>query len=236
MLGCEVAATARTSGRAVTVIDAARAPMGTSLGARLGAWAADLHRDHGVRMRLSSGVRGVLGEERVRAVELLDGEIIPCDVLVVAIGSTPATTWLDGSGLTVADGVVCDQTLAAAPGIYAAGDVARWHNPRLGRTTRVEHRMNATEQGRAVARNLLGADEPFAPVPYFWSDQYDVKIQAYGEFPVDADTAVVAGDLRDRRFVMSFQEHGHVAGVVGVNMPRAFREARGLVANEAVTT
>jgi NADPH-dependent 2,4-dienoyl-CoA reductase/sulfur reductase-like enzyme len=241
LLGCEIAATARTMGRAVTVVDAAPTPMLTSLGPRLGPWVADVHRAHGTTMRLSSGVRRVLGgerehaAERVRAVELLDGTILPCDVLVVAIGAVPATAWLDGAGLTVDDGVVCDQHLAAAPGIYAAGDVARWYDPRVGRTARVEHRMNATEQGRAVARNMLGAGASFTPVPYFWSDQYDVKIQVFGELPAGAETTVVAGDPHEPRFVMSFREHGRVAGVVGVNMPRAFHEARSLVANEAVT-
>jgi len=100
--------------------------------------------------------------------------------VLVAIGSVPATGWLEGSGLSLANGVDCDELCGAAPGVVAAGDVASWVHPGLGRRVRVEHRMNATEQGMAAAKTLLGKGTPFAPIPYFWTDQYDVKIQAYG--------------------------------------------------------
>jgi NADPH-dependent 2,4-dienoyl-CoA reductase/sulfur reductase-like enzyme len=155
------------------------------------------------------------------------------DVVVVAVGSTPATGWLTGSGLRLGDGVECDATCRAVPGIYAAGDVASWYNPHFGIRMRLEHRLNATEQGMAVAANLLGADQTFAPVPYFWSDQYDARIQAYGIFPPDADVAVLHGDVVSRRFVAAYGQSGRVVGVLGWNCPRELRRFRQLVVDHA---
>jgi NADPH-dependent 2,4-dienoyl-CoA reductase/sulfur reductase-like enzyme len=169
---------------------------------------------------------------------------LEADEVLVAIGSLPNTEWLEGSGLTLSDGLVCDEYSAAAPDVYGAGDVARWHNPLFGVAMRVEHRTNAAEQGMAAARNLLypEARKPFAPVPYFWSDQYDMKIQAHGYLRGHEEVAVVEGDLRERRFVAAYRTGDRLTGVLTIGMsPKAIRPWRQSVAagaswREAVET
>ncbi|GAB2575032.1 NAD(P)/FAD-dependent oxidoreductase [Kribbella endophytica] len=230
-LGTEVAAAARGLGLDVTLVDPAPAPLQRQFGVRIAELVAQTHSDHDVRLRMNSGVARFLSTDgRVNGVELTDRTVLDADVVVVAIGAVPATEWLAGSGLPIGDGVECDAHCRAAPGIYAAGDVASWYNPRFDRRMRVEHRLNATEQGTAVAANLLGADQPFTPVPYFWSDQYDVRLQAYGIFPRDAATSVVHGDPDDRRFAVAYIENDTVVGVLGWNCPpRDLRDLRQLV-------
>lgn len=228
-LGCEVAASARSLGLDVTLVDPLPVPMMRQFGLRLGQQVAELHRDHGVRLRIGTGVTRALGQQRVDSVELSDGSVIDADVVLVAIGSTPATEWLTASQLKLDDGLVCDSLCRAAPNIFAAGDVARWHNPRFDLSMRVEHRMNATEQAMAVASNLVGATTPFAPMPYFWTDQFDARIQAYGIFPSGCDMTITCGDSAERRFVAHFTHKARVVGVLGWNMPKKLREARNLI-------
>lgn len=180
-------------------------------------------------MNLRCGV--TVTEVTEDGVRLGDGEVVEADEVLVAIGSLPNTDWLAASGLAVGDGVVCDEYLEAARGVYAAGDVARWYNPLFGTSMRIEHRTNAAEQGMAAARNLLasGARKPFAPVPYFWSDQYDMKIQAYGFLRGHDEVAVVEGDLAERRFVAAYRTGDRVSGALAVGMPpkaiRLWRQA-----------
>jgi NADPH-dependent 2,4-dienoyl-CoA reductase/sulfur reductase-like enzyme len=229
-LGTEVAAAARTMGLDVTVAEPEPVPVRRALGNRIGALVADLHRDHGTRLRCGVPVRGLSGTGgRVTGVELGDGTTLPADVVVLTVGSVPATAWLSGSGLRTGDGVLCDASCRAAPGIYAAGDVASWPNPHFGIRMRLEHRMNATEQAVAAAGNLLGDATPFAPVPYFWTDQYDTRIQAYGIFPPDADLRIVHGAPSERHFTAAYGHHGTVVGVLGWNAPRQVRTLRRLV-------
>jgi len=233
-LGSEVAAAARRMDVDVTLVDPLPVPMRRQFGDRIGEMVGRLHRDHGARLRMGAGVAGFTGAAgRVVAVELSDGSVLDADAVVVAVGAAPETGWLAGSGLPLGDGVECDDRCRAAPGIYAAGDVASWDNPRFGTRMRVEHRQNATEQGRAVAAGILGDRRPFAPVPYFWTDQYDARIQAYGVFPPDAETAVVSGDPADRRFVAAYSMQGRVTGVLGWNSPRELIGHRRLVLAEA---
>ncbi|MGW8848987.1 NAD(P)/FAD-dependent oxidoreductase [Streptomyces xiamenensis] len=230
-LGAEAAAVARGLGAEVTLLEPAPVPLAHAVGERIGDLLAAVHRAHGVRLRTGVTVREVL--DGGRGVRLADGEEIPADDVLVAIGSRPNTEWLAGSGLPVDDGLVCDAYCAAAPGVYGAGDVARWHHPLFGTALRVEHRTHAAEQGMAAARNLLRPEgsRPFAPVPYFWSDQYDLKVQAYGHLRGHDELAVVAGDLAERRFLAVYRTGDHLTGALAVGMPpRVIRPWRAAVA------
>lgn len=234
-LGTEAAAVAAELGCRVTVVDPLDLPLQRQLGPRIGARIADLHRAHGVTLRCGRGVAEVVRSgDRVAGVVLDDGTTVAADVLLVAIGGEPVTEWLRGSGLVLDDGVRCDEYCQAAPGVVAAGDVASWPHPTLGRL-RLEHRMNATEQGMAAARTLLGQGAPFAPVPYFWSDQYDVRVQVYGR-PTAADFEAVEGSLDEGPFAAVQRDaDGRMTAVAGWNMPRQLRALRAeLVAAQAV--
>jgi NADPH-dependent 2,4-dienoyl-CoA reductase/sulfur reductase-like enzyme len=240
-IGSEVAATCRGRGLTVTVLEALPAPLVRGLGPVLGAVCGELHRDHGVDLRLGVGVAGFEGRDRVERVRLDDDTTVDADVVVVGVGVAPVTDWLADSGLTLDNGVVCDETLLAAPGIVSAGDVTRWPNPRfLGELMRLEHWTNATEQGVAAARRLLHGDgeapEPFAPVPFVWSDQYDRKIQTVGAFRGDDDMEVVHGSLAERRFTAVFGRDGRLVGALGFSMPAKVMQYRRLIADGAAFT
>jgi NADPH-dependent 2,4-dienoyl-CoA reductase/sulfur reductase-like enzyme len=231
-IGSEVAATCRGRGLEVTIVEVLPVPLERALGAQIGMVCAELHRDHGVDVRLGAVVGGFGGREHVERVFLTDGNKINTDVVVVGVGVSPTTQWLEGSGLTLDDGVVCDETLAAAPGVVAAGDIARWPSRRFGTDLRVEHWENAIQQGEAAARRLLAADgeaEPYDPIPWFWSDQYDRKIQLAGRSGAAFDMAVVHGSLEERRFVALYGLEGRVTGVLGFNRPRHVMQLRQLV-------
>jgi NADPH-dependent 2,4-dienoyl-CoA reductase/sulfur reductase-like enzyme len=233
-LGAEVAAIARQMGLDVTLVDPLPVPMCRQFGVRIGALIGELHRRHGVVVRCGVGVSRLMhAAGRVTGVKLADHSVLGADVVVMAVGASPATGWLAGSGLRLDDGIHCDAGCRAAPGVYAAGDVASWHNAHFGMRMRVEHRFNATEQAMAAAGNLLGDDRPFAPVPYFWTDQYDTKIQAYGVFPSDAEVQILRTDRGDHRFVAAYGHRGTVVGVVGWNSHREIRNLRQLVADHA---
>ncbi|WP_129789011.1 NAD(P)/FAD-dependent oxidoreductase [Promicromonospora panici] len=232
VLGAEVAATGRGLGLDVTLAGPQSVPMESQFGAWAGARLGELHTEQGVTLRLGTGVRELAAEAgRVVGVLLESGEQLPADVVVVAIGGVPATGWLVGSGLTCENGVVCDAMCRAADGIYAVGDVARWRHQGLGALLRLENRTNATEQAVAVAANILGADQPYVPVPYFWTDQYDVKVMVHGLVPAGAEIEVVEGDPAARRFVALCRTDGVARGVLGWNMPKQTRLHRQRVAD-----
>jgi NADPH-dependent 2,4-dienoyl-CoA reductase/sulfur reductase-like enzyme len=216
-LGAEAAAVARGMGAEVTLLEPAPVPLAHAVGEEVGRVLSGAHLDNGVDLRTGVTVAEATGD----GVRLADGELIEADEVLVAIGSLPNTEWLADSGLETTDGLVCDEYCAAAPDVYAAGDVARWHNPLFGVPMRIEHRTNAAEQGMAAARNLLHpqARKPFAPVPYFWSDQYDMKIQAYGYLRGHDEAAVVDGDLGERRFVAAYRTGDRLSGALAVGMP-----------------
>ena len=225
-LGAEVAAVARSLGLSVTMVDPLPAPMIRQLGERVGGMLARLHVDHGVDLRCGVGVTGMESlRGRVRGVCLSDGTEAPADVVLVAIGCIPAVSWLSDSGLSLSDGVDCDEFCEAAPGVVAAGDVASWLDPDFGRI-RVEHRMNATEQALAAAGTLLGKRVPFSPVHYFWSDQYDVKLQAYGMTGSAFPFHLLSGDRSANRFAGIYTRNGRVAGALTWNMPKEGRALR----------
>jgi NADPH-dependent 2,4-dienoyl-CoA reductase/sulfur reductase-like enzyme len=221
-IGAEVAATARGKGLEVTVLEALPVPLVRALGEAMGAVCAELHRDNGVDLRVGAAVAAFDGGDRIERVLLADGSVIDADVVVVGVGVTPNTEWLEGSGLRVRDGVVCDETCLAGPGIVAAGDVARWPHALFGGELRVEHWENAGVQAEHAAYRLLAgpAAGPFAPVPWFWSDQYDRKIQLSGWATPSDEVIVVDGSTDDRKFVALFGHQGRLVGVLGMNSPR----------------
>jgi len=232
-IGAEIAATCRTRGLDVTVLEMLEQPMVRGLGPEIGAVIAAVHRDHGVDLRTGVQVDGIEddGAGCVRGVRLGDGSIIDADVVVVGVGVVPETKWLEGSALRLDNGVLCDETCAAAEGIVAAGDVARWPNPLFpGAPMRLEHWTNATEQGVHAARRLLGHAEPFAPVPFVWSDQYDRKIQTVGVVSADAEVHLAHGTFADRQFVALFRRDDRLAGALGFNRPRLVMQYRRVIA------
>jgi NADPH-dependent 2,4-dienoyl-CoA reductase/sulfur reductase-like enzyme len=231
-IGAEVASTAIGRGIEVTMVEALEAPFGRVLGIEMGAVMADVHRHHGVDLRTGVGVAEVLGDGHVTGVRLADGVTLDVDLLVVGIGVIPNTDWLEGSGLTLDDGVVCDETCLAAPGVVAAGDVARWYNERYGESMRVEHWDNAVQQGVHAARRLLlsgGEATSFAPVPWFWSDQYDRKIQLAGRPHPDDEVRVVAGSTAEHRFAAFYGRDGRFTAALGMNRPRQVMQSKGLL-------
>ncbi|MCY3732710.1 MAG: FAD-dependent oxidoreductase [Chloroflexi bacterium] len=245
-IGAEVASSARTRGLDVTMVEALSAPMIGPLGGQLATWARELHAQAGVRMRFDARVSDMIGSGRVEAIELEGGSTIEADTVVVGIGVRPNVDWLEGSGLTVGDGVICDQYCRAAPMIYAAGDVARWPNElfmhfRYGgpqRTMRIEHWTNAVEQGMAAARNLLlesrgNRSAAFAPVPYFWSDQHGLSIMASGITSPRDEFRLVHGTLESNRFAAIYGLRGYLTGVVAVGWPRMLRRYQGLIRKQA---
>ncbi len=234
-IGAEVAATARGRGLDVTMVEMAETPLERVLGAEMGQVCAEVHADHGVDLRLGVGVAEIAGVDRVEQVVLSDGTRLDADVVVVGVGVIPNTEWLEGSGLQIDNGVVCDETCLAAPGVVAAGDVARWPNRLFGQSMRVEHWDNAIEQGMAAARRLLAGEaaEPFAPVPWFWSDQYDRKIQLAGRSGPDDEVFVVTGSTEERRFAAIYGRGGRIVAVLGFNRPRHVMQYRRLIAGGA---
>jgi NADPH-dependent 2,4-dienoyl-CoA reductase/sulfur reductase-like enzyme len=232
-IGAEVAATCRLRGLDVTVLEMLPQPMVRGLGPELGAAIAAVHRDHGVDMRTGVTVEGIDGDStgQVVGVRLGDGSHVDADVVVVGVGVVPETGWLEGSGLKLDNGVVCDASCAAAPNIVAAGDVARWPNLLFGGAMmRLEHWTNATEQGVHAARRLLGDESAFAPVPFVWSDQYDRKIQSVGIVSPDAEVHIAHGTIEERQFVALFGKNGHIVGALGFNRPRNVMQYRRMIA------
>jgi NADPH-dependent 2,4-dienoyl-CoA reductase/sulfur reductase-like enzyme len=231
-IGAEVAATCRGLGIEVSLIEALPVPLERGLGPTMGAVVADLHRDHGVDVRLGVGVVLIEGGDRVERIRLTDGTVLDVDLVVIGIGVSPNTAWLEDSGLTTDNGVLCDVTCLAAPGVVAAGDVARWPNLRFGEVMRIEHWDNAIAMGTHAARTLLlgpGEAAPYAPVPWFWSDQYDRKIQLAGLAGPEDDVAVVSGSTEERRFVAFYGRAGRLVGVLGMSQPAKVMRWRPLV-------
>jgi 3-phenylpropionate/trans-cinnamate dioxygenase ferredoxin reductase subunit len=236
-IGAEVASSCRTLGIDVTVVEMLALPLERVLGAEMGEVCAALHRAHDVDLRLGTGVDHLdtvttdAGGRRVVGVTLSDGETIAAEVVVVGIGVKVNTGWLEGSGLTLDDGIVCDETLLAAPGVVAAGDIARYPSARFGQMLRVEHWDHAIEGGEAAGRRLLAeargeAPVVFDPVPWFWSDQYDRKIQLAGR-PLPTDRVqVVEGDPGEFRFVAVYGRGEQLVGVLGMNRPRHVMQLR----------
>ncbi|MGN9789330.1 NAD(P)/FAD-dependent oxidoreductase [Nonomuraea sp. ZG12] len=234
-IGSEVASAARTRGLQVTIVEALPTPLVRSVGPDLGSALATLHTRNSTALRCGQAVAAVQGTDRVEGVRLADGTVIDADLVVVGIGAVPRTDWLDDSGLPLDNGVVCDEFLrAGAHGVYAAGDVARWHNLLFDRSMRVEHWFAAAEQGARAGHNAVSpADaQSYSTVPYFWSDWYGSRIQFAGVATNDG-YELVSGDLAGDHFVALYREGDRLTGVLTLNGQRHVMKYRRLIAQRA---
>jgi NADPH-dependent 2,4-dienoyl-CoA reductase/sulfur reductase-like enzyme len=233
-IGLEVAASARARGADVTIVDVLPAPLSRVLDVSIGSALQALHEANHVAFRMGVGVSTVDGAGRVERVTLADGSSLPCDVLVVGIGVAPATAWLADSGLRIDDGVECDASLRAAPGVWAIGDVARWAHPNGNGTVRIEHWTNATEQPLSVASSIVsGEPQPFTTVPYFWSDQYDAKLQSIGMVTKGEEMRIVSGSLDEPKWVAVVRDGDRLGGVIGLRSAGRVMKLRPLLASGA---
>jgi 3-phenylpropionate/trans-cinnamate dioxygenase ferredoxin reductase component len=217
-IGSEVAASARQRGLDVTVIEPAAVPLERVLGAEVGAIYRDIHADHGVRMLLGTGVEAFEGETAVERVRTSDGRVLECDFVVVGIGVQPRDGLASRAGIETGNGIQVDEHLrTSAPNVFAAGDVANARHPFYGEPIRVEHWANALHQGPAAARSMLGHDEPFDRLPYFFSDQYDVGME-YSGFARSWDRVVFRGDPAAREFIAFWLAGDRVVAGMNVNV------------------
>lgn len=226
-IGLEVASAARSAGRSVSVVELGLAPLSRVLGDEAGAWLDDLHRSHGVDLLYGQVLSDLVVDDGIR-MEFASGRSIRADVLVSSVGARPSTGWLRRSGITLSDGVVCDSALqTGAPDVVAAGDVARWHHPLFDESMRIEQWANAVEQGRHAALTLLGHVEPYAEIPFMWTDQFDSRLRFLGRAN-GADQMHV--DDRGDAVVVIFGRQGITTGVMSINAPKDIARHRQAIA------
>jgi 3-phenylpropionate/trans-cinnamate dioxygenase ferredoxin reductase component len=217
-IGAEVAASARTRGLDVTVVEPCSLPLERVLGPELGAVYRDIHTDHGVQLLLGTGVEAFEGATAVERVRTGDGKVLECDFVVAGIGVQPRTELAEQAGLAVDNGILVDEHLQTSdPAVFAAGDVANAWHPFYGERIRVEHWANALNQGPAAARNMLGRRESYDRLPYFFSDQYDVGME-YTGFARTWDRVVFRGDPASREFIAFWLSADRVVAGMNVNV------------------
>jgi NADPH-dependent 2,4-dienoyl-CoA reductase/sulfur reductase-like enzyme len=236
-IGSEVASGARKRGLPVTIVEAAPTPLVRAIGEEMGSAIAGLHHREGTDLRCGVAVARIEARDgTVCRVHLSDGTVLDADLVVAGIGADPATGWLADSGLDLDNGVVCDATLAAtgATGVYAAGDVVRWHNALFDQVMRIEHWTSAAEQGAAAARNALdpAGAKPYSTVPYFWSDWYAHRIQFVG-VPGADEVHVVSGSADGDRFVALYRRGDRLTGALTLNGQAVVMKYRNLIAKQA---
>ena len=231
-IGMEVAASCRSKGLEVVVVDPLPAPLIRGLGPVLGERVATRHREEGVVFHLGVGVDGFEGQSRVTGVRLSNGSTLPADIVVVGVGAAPATEWLEGAGLEIDNGVCCDATgFTGREGIHALGDCARWHNPHYPERPRFEHWTSAVEQSLVVAKRIVhGEAEEFAPIPYVWTDQFDLRIAIAGEIREGDEMQVCHGKLDEDRFLALFGREGRLVAAAGFKRPRQLNACRKKIA------
>jgi 3-phenylpropionate/trans-cinnamate dioxygenase ferredoxin reductase subunit len=232
-IGCEVAASLRTLGVEVEVVEIFETTLVRALGSEVGRVFEAIHRDQGVRFHFGQSVERFEGTRRVEAVVTTGGSRIGCDFAVVGAGIEPADEVVMGTGVAVDNGIVVDERCRTnVDGISAAGDVANHLHPLFGTRMRVEHWDNALKQGAAAARAMMGSEEPFDDPHWFWSDQYDHNLQSMG-YLAEREELVVRGRLEDRRFLVFYLNGETVRGVVGLNRGREVRRSAGLIRSKA---
>ena len=218
-IGSEIASSARQRGSVVTVVEAMPTPLARPVGEQMGLVLASLHERHGTTLRCGVGVDSIVGTDHVEAVVLADGTRIEADLVVVGVGVAPVTDWLESSGLELGNGIECDRTLqTSAPGVYAAGDLASWPNPRFDTRMRLEHWTIAAEQGGEAGRHAVdpGAATAYSTVPYFWSDWYGKRIQFVGIAAGADEVKIVAGDPEGDTFLALYRHGDRLIGALGL--------------------
>ena len=227
-IAMEAAYSLRERGLEVTVVAPSREPFETTLGPEVGALFRRVHEDHGVHFKLGSIVYRFEGSHNVEAVALDSGESIETDMVVLGAGVRPATHFLEGIELDQAGGVLVDSRLSAGDGIYAAGDIASFVDPRTGERVRIEHWRTAQQQGRAAARNMIGHDAAFDGVPFFWTRQFDVGLLYVGH-AVSWDEIIYKGEISSRDFLAFYVKDDRVLAVAGMNRDREMAAAEELM-------
>jgi 3-phenylpropionate/trans-cinnamate dioxygenase ferredoxin reductase subunit len=233
-IGCEVAASARQMGVPVVMVEVAQAPLVKVLGPELGGFYRDVHSDHGVEMHFGVATESLVGSGVVEGVRLSDGRTLAADAVLVGIGAAPTTDLAEKAGIEVENGIPTNEYLeTSSPGIFAAGDLANAFHPLFDVRVRVEHWANARNQGPAAARNMLGKARPYARVPYFYSDQYDIAMEYSGYAP-DWDDIVFRGEVSSREFIAFFMKQGRVAAGMNINIGDVSGKISDLVASRRV--
>ena len=228
-IGLEVAAVAVAAGLSVTVVEMEERILQRVTTSAMSAFYHALHGDAGVTIRTGARAEAFVGTDAVTGVRCADGSEIPADAVVVGVGIVPNVELAADAGLPCGDGIVVDERCTTAdPDILAAGDCTNHPNPLLDRRLRLESVPNAMEQARVAAANMLGQDRVYSSVPWFWSDQYDLKLQMLG-FSADGDTTVTRGDPEARRFAVFHLKDGTLVAADAVNSPREFMACRQLV-------
>jgi 3-phenylpropionate/trans-cinnamate dioxygenase ferredoxin reductase subunit len=239
-IGCEVTASLRAMGVDVVAVDPSPTPLFRALGATVGRTIAALHEAHGVDAVYEDRVTQFEGIDRVTRVATTRGRRLDCDFVVLGIGVAPDLEFVDGTDIATNNGIVVDEYCqSTVPHVWAAGDVANHYHPLYRRHVRVEHWQNAMHQGAAAARNMLGKRQPYAPVHWFWSDQYDVNLQYAGSHD-DSHEFVVRGDLAGRDFIGFYLDReGRIHAAVAMNRGKEVRRAMpllngGTIVNRAI--
>jgi NADPH-dependent 2,4-dienoyl-CoA reductase/sulfur reductase-like enzyme len=224
-IGSEVASTARSLGVDVTVVEIAPTPLAAALGVEMGRAVSALHAANGVRLVCGVGVTAINGTDRVTGVELSDGTTVPADVVVIGVGVVPNVEWLEGSGLTLTNGVLCNAFGGTeVPGVVAVGDCASWYDPAAHESRRIEHWTNAREGAAIAAAWLLsgGSDTRTRRPPYFWSDQYGTSVRFAGSTAGFDELRIDEGRVDEHSFVAVYERAGTPIGVLSVGRDQAF--------------
>ncbi len=233
-IGLEVAAVVRTAGHDVAVVEMADRVMSRVVSPELSAFYEDVHRDAGVELLLGIGVDGFAARDgHVAGVRLSDGRTLPADLVVVGVGILPNVELAQAAGLAVDNGIVVDERCRTADSaIYAIGDCSAHPSRIYGQRLRLESVQNALEQAKTAAINIAGGDASYDQVPWFWSDQYDLKLQIVG-LSEGFDRAIVRGDPRERSFSCAYLRDGRLIAIDAVNAPKDFMQAKALIARGA---